>query len=302
MVSVLFCAGSEHSNMDITHILTSPWFRILAILLGGLVVTWLTNLFSRRIIRATMRQIPIASQRDDKEREQRIRMLSRVFSQLALTLVGAIVLLLVLGELDIDLGPLIAGFGIAGVAVGFGAQSLVKDFFNGMFIILEDQFAVGDVIEAKEVTGRVESFTLRRTVLRDLDGVQHHIPNSQITIVSNHTKDFSAVHFYVVVDVQEDYDKIKSMIDAIGDRMATEKEFADDVIEVPRVQGVKDVDAKALTISILGKTKPEAHWAFKREMKRRVQDAFRREKVEAPHARSKQQQITIAEADGADVL
>ena len=273
---------NKHQPMEF---LSSPLFRILAIVVASLGVVGLARAFSDDVIRRIMRSIPIPSERDKAEKEQRVAMLARVSSNVLLVAIGIVAVLLVLGELNINLAPLLAGAGVIGIAIGFGAQSLVKDFLAGFFIVMEDQFAVDDVIKVKKISGRVESFTLRRTVIRDLDGVQHHVPNGLIEVVSNHTKDWSAVHYYVTVDVDEDFERVRKIVDEVARGIAREKEFEGEIIDVPHVLGIKSVTREGMSITVTGKTKPERHWAFKREMKARVQDRFRQEGVKAPHLR-----------------
>lgn len=196
--------------------------------------------------------------------------------------------LLILSEIGIDIAPLLAGAGIAGVALGFGAQSMVKDFLAGMFILLENQYRVGDVIKINtgEVSGRVEKVTLRTTVLRDMDGMQHHIPNGVISIATNMTMDFSNINLDIGVSYDTDIATLEKVINKVGEQLAEDDEWGKDILEQPKFLRIQDFSASAITIKIVGKTEPMKQWSVTGEYRKRLKTAFDKAGIEIPYPQS----------------
>ncbi len=215
-------------------------------------------------------------------KEQRAKTLSSVINNTALILVLLVAGMMVLQEFGFEIGPIIAGAGIAGLAIGFGAQSLVKDVIGGFFILMENQFGVGDVIRVAGVSGVVEKMNLRVTMLRDIEGVVHIIPNGEISVVSNMTREWSRALVNVGVGYGEDIDRVMEVLREISMEIARDDEFGSLIIEEPVVQGVEGLDDSAVTVRVLAKTLPLKQWDVMREFRRRIKRRFDEEGIEIP--------------------
>ena len=205
-----------------------------------------------------------------------------VLAGMARAAIGVVVLLLVLGEIGVDLAPLLAGAGIAGVAIGFGAQSLVKDFLSGLFILLEDQYGVGDVINLGEVTGTVEDLTLRVTRLRATDGTVWFVPNSEIKQVGNSSMEWSRALIDVLVAYDNDLSSVTRWLQEVAGGFAVDERWRDAVLEPPEVWGVQAMGADGVTIRLVVKTAPRQQYAVARELRGRITERLRREGVRGP--------------------
>ncbi|HEY7677473.1 MAG TPA: mechanosensitive ion channel family protein, partial [Candidatus Methylomirabilis sp.] len=204
------------------------------------------------------------------ERAKRVRTLVGFLRRVASVLIYAIALTMVLRELGVDITPIIAGAGLAGVALGFGAQGLIKDLISGVFILAEDQFRVGDVIKTAGVAGQVERITLRVTQVRDLEGVLHTVPNGEIKVVSNLTMGFSRVSLDVGVSYREDLDRAIKLLDAVGRELAEDPKFGPLILEPPTVLGVEALAESQVTLRLLAKTLPLQQWDVARELRKRI--------------------------------
>ncbi len=219
---------------------------------------------------------------DPDERARRIETVSHVFVRTVDAVILIVAVFLILGEIGVNLGPLIAGAGVAGIAIGFGAQSLVKDVLSGTFIILEDQYRRGDVIEIAGVSGTVEDINLRRTVLRDLDGIVHSVPNGEIAVASNLTRLWSRVNFNVSVAYKEDLDRVKAIINAVGTALAADPEWEDRILEAPAVWRVDAFEESGIAIKVVAKVKPLTQWEVAGEFRTRLKARFDQEGIEIP--------------------
>lgn len=191
-------------------------------------------------------------------------------------------MLAVLAQLEVDLLPVLASAGVAGIAIGFGVQSLIRDFFTGLFILIEDQYGVGDLIQVKEISGKVERFTLRITQIRSLDGSLTSIPNGEITTVTNLSKDWSQVVLDVNIAIGEDVDRAIDAITETATQLA--RDWGDRIQGEPEVLGVETVDplSQAITIRVVLRTAPLERWSASRELRRRILDAFRAREIQVP--------------------
>jgi small-conductance mechanosensitive channel len=239
------------------------------------------NMLVPRVVRATTEARLVG--KPQEEIDQRIDTLSHVFTR-----TGAVVLILVgfltaLPEVGVNVGALIAGFGIAGIAIGFGAQSMVKDFLAGIFILVDNQYGRGDVIQVSGVSGVVEDIGLRRTVLRDLDGSVHWIPNGEIQVATNYTEEYSRVNLNVGVSYSEDLDHVISVINRVGEELAADAEWSQYVITPPKVLRVDNFGDSSVDVKILGDTKPLQQWAVMGELRLRLKKAFDAEGIEIPY-------------------
>ncbi len=194
------------------------------------------------------------------------------------TIAGA----MILGELGVSLGPLIAGAGIAGVALGFGAQSLVKDFISGTFMLIEDQYGVGDIIDAGEARGTVEAVSLRTTRLRDVNGTVWHIPNGNIMRVGNMSQQWARALLDVPLALDTDVDHAQDVIKRVADRVWRDPRWRGDILEEPEVWGVEELGPDGIVIRLVMKTRPAAQFNVMRELRRRLLDAFAAGGIELP--------------------
>jgi small-conductance mechanosensitive channel len=216
-------------------------------------------------------------------REQRARTLGSLLGSVALVAVVVIVVLTILDILLDDIGPILASFGILGLAFSFGAQSLVKDVIAGTFMLLEGQFGIGDVVRIEGVAGMVEKITLRTTVLRDLEGVVHVIPNGSITRVSNLTKAWSRAVLDVGVGYREDIDRVLDVLRRLLTEFYRDAQWGALLLEEPEVLGIQAFGDSAVMVRCVAKTLPLKQWDVARELRRRIKNRFDRENIEIPY-------------------
>jgi len=214
-------------------------------------------------------------------RAQQVRTLAGVINSIGIFIILFVAALEILPLLGLNLGPLLASAGVAGLAIGFGAQTLVHDFINGFFILLENQYGVGDNIRIAGVRGTVEGMTLRHTALRDDDGTVHIVPNSQITIVSNMTRDWSQLTMRVVVAYSEPSDRIIKLLEQVGGELRLDPRFADDIVGEIQVPGIDRVGNGEAEYLMLVKTRPNKQYAISRELRRRIKECFENNKVQS---------------------
>lgn len=214
--------------------------------------------------------------------EKRSQTLSNMMTWTLGLIIGVIALFMILSELGINITPLLAGAGVAGLAIGFGAQSLIKDFVTGLFILLEDQYNKGDVVKIAGVAGLVEEVNLRRTVLRDLDGILHTIPNGEITTASNYTRDWARVNLDVPVAYGEDLDHVFAVINRVGKELAEDEYFSKLIKTPPQVLRVQNFGDSGIDIRVLGDVRPMKQWEVTGELRKRLKKAFDDEGIEIP--------------------
>ncbi len=259
---------------------TEHGLRIIGIILAGAIAYLILQTVVPRFIRRT-----IAVRMKDKqdiEVQKRGKTLSNVIRNTFGILIIVLVLITILPELGINIGPLLASIGILGLAIGFGAQSLVKDIINGLFILVENQYGIGDVVKVAGIAGLVEEINLRRTILRDLDGVVHYIPNGEINVASNFTKGFSRVNMNISVAYGEDLDRVIHVINRTCTTMTEEKDWKDKMIKPPQVLRVDALGDSGIEIKILGDTQPLAQWDIMGELRKRIKKEFDKEGIEIP--------------------
>lgn len=254
--------------------------KILVILVLTWLVLKLTKKAISRIVSPFIRKT--YGIRDHIALEKREQTLTGIFYSATKVIILVIAGLLILSELDFNIGPLLAGAGIAGLALGFGGQYLIRDVIAGLFIILEDQYRKGDVVKIGGVAGLVEEITLRKTVLRDLDGIEHHIPNGEISVTSNLTKLWSRIHLNIGVSYETDLDKAMTVLNKVGQELAEDPDWKEHITQAPQAIGVDDFAESAIIIKVLGETKPMKQWDAMRELRKRIKIAFDREGIEIP--------------------
>lgn len=245
--------------------------RLGLILLGMLGLTFVVRSMDNRLIRFMAHR----SHADrPEERENRARTLAAVFHNFAMMLVMGGGILMMLEEIGIPVIPLMGGAAILGLAVAFGAQNLIKDYFYGFVILLENQYTVNDVIKIGAICGSVERISLRMTVLRDLEGIVHFIPHGQVTTVSNLTHGWSRASFEIAVPYRENADRVMEVLVHLGAGLRRDPLWEDLILEEPEMLGVDKFSDSALVIKFLMKTKPLQQWRVKREMMRRIKKTF----------------------------
>jgi small conductance mechanosensitive channel len=259
--------------------LKTSGLRLLVIAIGSFLLI--------RLLRAVAERIPnlmaAGGEPGITEREKRARTAASLIRTVGTTLVVIVAVMMAFREIGLDITPLIAGAGVAGLAIGFGAQSLIKDIVAGFFILLDDQFHVGDVIQAAGVSGQVEQMTLRMTIIRDLQGTVHFIPNGEIKVVSNLTKEWSRAVLEIGVSYEEDVDRVIALLSEIGRSLAEDESFGKLVLEPPQVLGVEALTDSQVTIRMLTKTVPFKQWEVARELRRRIKTRFDREGIRTPY-------------------
>lgn len=216
------------------------------------------------------------------ELERRVSTIARLVVRIGGAVLAVIAVLMILGEFDIDIGPAVAGLGVVGIAVGFGAQTLIRDWLAGIFIVLENQYSEGDVVRIAGVDGVVEAFSLRRTTLRDLDGTVHTVPNGQITVASNMTRLWSRVNLDVGVAFDSDIDRATALIDRVGEELQGDEEWGPRLLEAPAVVRVDAVAGSVVTLKVLGQVRAAEQWAVAGELRKRIMAAFAREGIDMP--------------------
>jgi small-conductance mechanosensitive channel len=214
------------------------------------------------------------------ELEKRVDTLSDVIFRTVLVVTLLVTALTLLSNAGFDITPVLAGAGVIGLAVGLGAQSLIRDALNGLFVLLENQYARGDVVTVAGVSGFVEDVNLRRTLLRDQEGTLHSIPNSAVTIASNHTRRWARVHLKVSVALTEDVGRVMALIDRVGGELAADSRYAGMVVSPPRALWIDGMGAGAMQIKVLGDTRPGAQWEVAGELRRRLQQACREQQIQ----------------------
>ena len=273
-----------------------PWSTVLTILgedvlpialvvLGAYVAIRLARIFVHGVVKTLLDREATegtAQELSAVELKKRMDTLDGLVGRTLQAFIVMIAGLMILGRLGLDIGPAVAGLGVVGIAVGFGAQSLVKDYLNGSLILIENQFGKGDVIRAAGVSGSVEDFTLRRTTLRDLDGVVHTIPNGEIRVASNLTRVWSRINQDIMVAYGTDIDRAIEVVDKVGAEMAGDPAWKRRVLEAPRVERVSALGEYGVTLKVLGTVRAADQWAAAGDFRKRLLAAFKANGIEIP--------------------
>jgi moderate conductance mechanosensitive channel len=284
-----------------------------------LVVAWVLNRLVRRAIRRFVTGLteqglgrfagkgPLAGTRpvNLQRATMRTETIGGVLRSLASVTIWTVAVLMIVGEFGVSLGPLIAGAGIVGVAIGFGSQKLVQDFLSGIFMILEDQFGVGDFIDVGDAVGVVEAVGLRTTRIRDIRGTVWHVPNGTIARVGNLSQEWSRALLDVDVAYGTDLAHATEVIDRVATELAAEEDWRDMFVDAPSVWGVQELGDNSVSIRLVMKVVPAKQWAVERETRRRLKDAFDAEGIEIPfpqrtvwHRRDDGEPAAPADGDG----
>jgi len=249
--------------------------RIVGVLIIAFILTRLLKIASRHLAELSNRHgLPSAL------RAQQLRTLSSVIYSVGVFVIMFLAALQILPLLGINMGPLLASAGIAGLAIGFGAQTLVRDFINGFFILVENQYDIGDTIKLATVQGTVEDMTLRRTVLRDDNGSVHTVPNGEIRIVTNLTRDWTQLPMHISVAYGADSDQVIKLLKEVGEEVANDPHFAEMIVAKPEVPGIERVSGSEVDYLLLVKTRPGSQYAVSRELRRRIKACFEKNHIE----------------------
>ncbi|MGD9393574.1 MAG: mechanosensitive ion channel family protein [Dehalococcoidia bacterium] len=262
------------------------WFldhgiRIAAILLVGWFVYKILGIIMPIFIRRYVTQK--SKRRTKGYMRQRANTLGRVVTQAIGLFLLTIAFFMILSELNLDITPLLAGAGVAGIAIGFAAQNSIRDFIGGFVIMMEDHYNVGDIIKVADITGNVEELGLRRTVLRDLKGILHVVPNGEIRVSSNYTRSISRAFFEVGVAYKEDLDQVMDIVRITWEEMAKDPDWKAKIIsETPWLLRVEEFGDSGIIIRAVGDTRPMEQWAVLGEFRRRIKIVFDKEGIEIP--------------------
>lgn len=269
--------------MDLSAVLTEigNWFVSTGLRIAIIAIVTLVVIKGVRVVTDRLSAV-FHKGKVDLEAKKRADTLVSVVRHLLTVVIVLVVFLTVLGQLGIEIGPVLAAAGIVGLAVGFGAQSLIKDVLNGFFILLEDQIRVGDWVQIADKTGLVERVNLKMTVIRDLEGKVHFIPNGSIDVVTNLTKDFSRYVFDIGVAYREDTDEVVQVIKEVDRELRKDPDFGPDILKPIQIFGLDKFADSAIVIKARYETRPAKHWRVGREFKRRLKKKFDQRDIEIP--------------------
>ena len=265
--------------------------RIVAIIIGAVLAQMLSRRLIVRAVRRLVRQGSGSKLSEEKREDTLIQVIVGAVSILVWLVAG----MMLLSEFGVAIGPVLAAAGVAGIAVGFGGQYLIRDLISGAFVILENQYRTGDVVCFGATCGLVEHITLRMTTLRDLDGTVHHVPHGEIKTVSNLSKDFSRVNINVGVPYSVDLEHVIQVVNRVGEELAQDPEWKEHVLTPPAFLRVNEFADSAVMIKILGDTAPIKQWDVAGELRKRIKMAFDREGIAIPLP---QRVVHAAEAPG----
>lgn len=265
--------------------LRDPGVFVLGVIIAAVVLYHIIGTLISGVIRRTVRSHTLNSltKDDAKKRQDTLISLFSTFFKFTIVIMALMMSIELLFP-KIDFTPLFASAGIIGIALGFGAQSIIKDFLSGVFIIMENQYRVGDTVDIEGAAGTVERMTVRSTVLRDFDGNVHFLPNGTIAHVINKTMGFSKVNFSVTIDPENDIDKVIKIINEVGEKLASEKTWSKRIIDAPQFWNIGNFTDVSLDVTVVGKTQPSEQWSVTGELRRRLLREFSKQGVTLAHA------------------
>lgn len=267
---------------DLPRLDLPDWAAVVLQILLIVVVSAIAFRYARGVVHGIFKTLldreareGTAQQLAPSELARRMATLDALGANLLQFFIVVIAGLMILGRLGVDIGPAIAGLGIVGIAIGFGAQSLVRDYFNGILILIENQYGKGDVVRIAGVEGTVEDLTLRRTTLRDFSGNVHTVPNSAVVVASNLTRGYAVISEELQVPAAELVEPASDVVNAVGRGLADDPKWADLVLEPPHVERIDALGPTGITLRISGRVLAGNRWSFVGELRRRLLDAFR---------------------------
>lgn len=264
---------------NITPWLLSHGVKIIIILVGSYLFSKIINKVVEKAVKAAIVSSRVVSKIAEKKREDT---LIRIFSGVIKITIFSIAALMILSELGLMIGPVLVGAGIVGIAFGLGGQYLIRDIIAGLFIIIENQYRVGDVVNFDGTGGLVEDLSLRMTTLRDLDGTVHHVPHGEIKKVSNLSKYFSRINLNIGVAYNSNLEQVISVVNQTGSELAEDPLWKEFILKAPQFIRVDDFTDSAIIIKIIGETQPIKQWDVSGEFRKRIKLAFDREGIEIP--------------------
>jgi len=270
-------------NLDLSAIIAGA-LKVVVILAIALIIVLIARRVIPKLINA---RIPKIREEAPDQLAVRSKTLSQVIVQVVSAIIWIVVLVMILSVLGVNIAPLIAGIGVAGLALGFAAQNIVRDYLHGFFIIMEDWYRVGEVAVIQGTGGLVENIPLRRTVLRDLNGTLHIFPNSRVEQASNMTRDWSRVNLDISVAYKENLDNVIKVINEVGQGMKDDPTWGPDLLTAPAVTRVNNLGDNGIEIKILADTKPIKQWGLMGELRKRLKDRFDEEDIEIPWPHTK---------------
>jgi small conductance mechanosensitive channel len=287
------------TNLDdrILELLRDPVLPILLIVVITLVLMRVVQTGVHGVVKALLdREVNegTAQELSAVEITKRMDTLDGLITNAIRAFILLIALVMVLGELKLDIAPAIAGLGIVGIAVGFGAQSLVRDYFNGALILIENQFSRGDVVTIAGVSGAVEDFSMRRTTLRDLNGVVHTVPNGEIRVASNQTRVWARINQDIMVAYGTDIEKATQVVNDVGRALLADPDWRRRVMEAPHVERIEALGEYGITLKVLGVVRAPEQWAAGGELRKRLLAAFATHGIEIPRP----QRVVLAREPG----
>lgn len=261
-----------------------PWLlthgiKVVIIAVGAFILNKVGSGVITKTIRVAVVPDDSMSEEAEKKREDT---LIRIFKGVLGVVILLVALMMILQESGLDIAPILAGAGIVGLAFGFGGQYLIRDVISGLFIILENQYRIGDVININGTGGLVEDISLRMTTLRDMNGTVHHIPHGEIKIVSNLSKNFARVNLDIGVSYSSDIDHVIDIINKTGNALAEDPLFKDSILKAPQFLRVNEFADSSIVVKVVGDTKPLKQWEISGEFRKRIKAAFDKEGIEIP--------------------
>lgn len=261
-----------------------PWLishgiKILVIITIAFVLNKMLKTFVDKAIRISVTPGKFATKEAEKKREDT---LIQIFTITFKIVLWTIVALMIMAEFGIMIGPILAAAGIVGLAFGFGGQYLIRDLISGLFIFLENQYRIGDVIRLNDTTGLVEDISLRMTTLRDMDGTVHHIPHGEIKMVSNMSKDFARINLDIGIGYGSNMEHVISVVNQIGNELSKDPQWKDSIIKPPQFLRVNEMADSAVVIKIFGETLPHKQWEVAGELRKRILITFNKEGIDIP--------------------
>jgi small-conductance mechanosensitive channel len=270
-------------NFELSAVATGA-VKVFLIVVVTLVLLWIVKRAIRRMVAA---RIPKLRDESSDQLDARAETVSGVATKFVSFVAWIIAFMMILSVLGINVAPILAAVGLAGLAVGFALQNIIRDYFHGLLIIMEDWFRVGEVVSVAGEAGVVEAMGLRRTVLRDLNGTMHVVPNGKIEIASNMARDWARIHLDVSVAYKENLDDVIRVINDVCQQFKDDAEWGVDLLSVPRVERVDGLGDHGIDIKILGDTKPMRQWALTGELRKRLKERFDLEGIEIPWPHTK---------------
>jgi moderate conductance mechanosensitive channel len=287
--------GSESAADWVHLVIAKPGAIVGLILIGFILRALLARVIDRLASRAAEGTVPGVLQNSKarqmfletnsvaiERRKQRAATMASLLKSISTGVIFTIVSFMVIAQLGYNIAPLIASAGIIGVAIGFGAQSLVRDFLSGIFMILEDQYGVGDVVNVGEATGTVEAVGLRVTRLRDVDGTVWYVRNGEIMAVGNMSQNWARSVLDISISYHEDVDRVSQILRSVAHEMWEDPDYRPNILEEPEIWGVERLDPDAFVVRVVIKTAPLEQWAVSRELRQRIKTRFDELGIEIP--------------------